>query len=114
MPSAWTACAFGNGLGVTLVEQVYAAAAKAGLLMRCTLVSQNGLREVRDVEFRTTDDTVFDNLVMAVETTITVPNTYFHRAQRGDLCMVNGKTYQIRDIRAIHDGSEIKFKVAKV
>lgn len=99
---------------MTLVEQVYRAAAKAGLLQQCTWVSQKGLREVRDVEFRTSDDTVFDNLVMAVETTITVPNTYFRRAQRGDLCMVDCQTYQIRDIRAIRDGSETKFKVAKV
>jgi len=68
---------------MTLVEQVYRAAAKAGLLQQCTWVSQRGMREVRDVEFRTTDDTVFDNLVMAVETTITVPSSYFQRAQRG-------------------------------
>ena len=98
---------------MTLVEQIYAAAARAGLLKKCTWVSKEGFREVRYAEFRTSDDTAFDNLLLAAETTITYPATYFKSALRGDHFVVGDDFYVIRDIRAIKDGSETKAKVAK-
>jgi hypothetical protein len=96
------------------IEIIYQAAAKAGLLKTVTWVSKDGLRETREVEFRTADDAVFDNLLLAADTTLTYPSTYFKRAKRGDCFLVAGLMYDIRDIRIIQDGSETKVKVAKV
>jgi hypothetical protein len=98
---------------MALVDQVYAAAENAGLLMSCVWLRQAGYPpEVQGVNFRAADETLLDGLTTGTEFTMTYPSSYFMGMGQDETVEINGVRYVVREVRAIHDGTELMAKLA--
>ena len=98
-----------------LVEQVYAAAANAGLLRDCRWQSADGSPlQTHAVGFSAPDDTVFDGLAWATDYQMSYPASAFVGLAVRDTVDIGGVIYQVRDIRAIGDGSEMRAKLTRL
>lgn len=84
-----------------LVERLYAAAEHAGLLV----AAQVSGRTVA-VGFSAPDQTLLDGLVRAADYTIRYPASTLPELAAGDTVVINSHSYQVRDVRAVGDGSE--------
>ncbi len=95
-----------------LVEQVYAAAANAGLLRDCHWQpSGDSPAEQHPVGFSAPDDTVLDGLALNTDYAITYPASVFVGLAVRDTVVIDGVTYQVRDVRGLADGSEMRAKL---
>ncbi|CUJ09615.1 head-tail joining protein [Achromobacter xylosoxidans] len=83
------------------VEDLYAAAANAGLLVEAEVGGQ-----IVMVDFRATDETVLDGLALSADYTIRFPASALPNLAAGATMSIGGNTYRVRDIRSIGDGSE--------
>jgi len=83
------------------VEDLYAAAANAGLLVEAEVGGQ-----IVMVDFRATDETVLDGLALSADYTIRFPASALPNLAAGATMSIGGNTYRVRDIRRIGDGSE--------
>lgn len=102
-------------MDTSLAEQVYAAAAGTGLLKPCYRLTTEGHTYNKTwVGFKASDDSVLHNLAMSNETTLTYPASVFTDLKKGDRLEIERVRYQVREIRAIGDGSEMQVKVAKL
>ena len=90
-----------------MLDRLYDAAARAGLLSLATWLPEGGADpETAWVEFRAPDETVLDGLGLSTEYAMRYPASAFHGLVAGGLLTVNGERYRVRDIRAVGDGSE--------
>jgi len=83
------------------VEDLYAAAANAGLLVEAEVGGQ-----IVMVDFRATDETVLDGLALSADYTIRFPASALPNLAAGATMSIGGNTYRVRDISRIGDGSE--------
>lgn len=98
-----------------LVEQVYSAAANAGLTVRCRwFPAGGGAAQTRQVGFSAPDDTVLDGLTLNTDYAITYPASVFVGLAVRDTVNVGGVTYQVRDVRALGDGTEMRAKLTRL
>ena len=98
-----------------LVEQVYAAALNAGLLRDCRWQPADGsLSQTHPVGFTAPDDTVFDGLASTTEHQISYPASVFVGLAPRDTVAIGSVIYQVRDIRAVGDGSEMRAKLTRL
>lgn len=98
-----------------LVEQVYAAAANAGLLKECRWQPTDGAPvESRLVGFSAPDDTLLDGLASSTEYVITYPASAFVGLAARDTVEIDGVIYQVRSTRAVGDGSEMRAQLTRV
>ena len=81
------------------VEDLYAAAANAGLLVEAEVDGQ-----IVMVDFRAPDETVLDGFALSRDHQIDYPAAWLTLAV-GDTVEVAGNTYQVREVRAIGDGT---------
>lgn len=89
------------------VELCYAAAGQAGFLQPCTWHPADGRPSVTaSVGVAVADTTVLDQLARSTDTTMRFPSTALVGLARGDVVDLAGVSYQVRDIRAVGDGSE--------
>lgn len=86
---------------MTSLEDLYAAAAAAGLLVEADIGGQ-----VVAVEFRAPDEPVLDGLALSSEYTIRFPSALVANLHIGDLVHIADTAYQVRDLRILGDGSE--------
>ena len=82
------------------VELFYESARNAGLLTAVTLVGQTV-----HCAFRAPDETVLDGFALSRDYQLDYPAAWLTLAV-GDTVEVAGSSYQVRDVRAIGDGSE--------
>ena len=98
-----------------LVEQVYESAANAGLLKDCRWQPVGGsVAEQHPVGFSAPDDTILDGLALNTDYAITYPASVFVGLAARDAVLIDGVTYQVRDVRAVADGSEMRAKLTRV
>ncbi|KAF7599458.1 MAG: hypothetical protein CGU28_05370 [Candidatus Dactylopiibacterium carminicum] len=98
-----------------LVEQVYAAAANAGLLRDCHWQpADSSPLQTHAVGFAAPDDTVFDGLVSATDYQMSYLASVFAGLAVRDTVEIGGVIYQVRDIRAVGDGSEMRAKLTRL
>ena len=97
-----------------LVEQVYSAAANAGLSVRCRwFPAGGGAVQTRQVGFTAPDDTALDGLTLNTDYAITYPASVFVGLAVRDTVNVNGVSYQVRDVRALGDGTEMRARLTR-
>lgn len=87
---------------MTSLTDLYAAAGRAGLLTPATV----GGTEVL-VDFRAPDVEVLDGLGLSSDYAIRFPADALV-LNRGEDLVIGGETYQVREVRAIGDGSECR------
>ncbi len=98
-----------------LVEQVYAAAANAGLLRDCHWQPADGSQmQTHAVGFAAPDDTVFDGLASTTDHQMSYPASVFMGLAPRDTVEIGSVIYQVRDIRAVGDGSEMRAKLTRL
>ena len=90
-----------------MLERLYDAAARAGLLSLATWLPEDGADpKTAWVEFRAPDETVLDGLGLSTDSAIRYPTSAFSGLSAGDLLTVNGERYRVRETRLVGDGSE--------
>jgi hypothetical protein len=98
-----------------LVEQVYAAALNAGLLRDCRWQPADGSpSQTHAVGFSAPDDTVFDGLASSTDYQIAYPASALKGLAARDTVEIDGVIYQVRDIRAVGDGSEMRARLTRL
>lgn len=100
---------------MSLVEQVYAAAANVGLLKECLWQPADGAPvESRLVGFSAPDDTLLDGLASSTEYVITYPASAFVGLAARDTVLIAGANFQVREVRAVGDGAEMRAKLTRL
>ena len=98
-----------------LVEQVYEAAANARLLKECVWHPSGGSApQTATVGFTAPDETLLDGLTSSTEYVMSYPGSVFRGLAVRDTVEIGGALFQVRDIRAVGDGSEIRVKLTKL
>ncbi|MEW5837164.1 MAG: hypothetical protein AB1832_19060 [Pseudomonadota bacterium] len=90
------------------VEDLYDAAERAGLLTPVVV----GTATVH-CAFRAPDETVLDGLALARDYQIDYPASWLTLAA-GDTVDVAGHTYEVREVRAIGDGTERRASLSRL
>lgn len=83
------------------VEEFYAAAAQAGMLVEAEVDGQTIA-----VDFRAPDEPVLGSLAMSADYAMRYPTTALPALAVGSSVSINGFAYRVREIRSIGDGSE--------
>ena len=97
-----------------LIERVYAAAANAGLTVRCRWTPAGSPAKTQQVGISAPDDTVLDGLALNTDYAITYPASVFVGLAAREVVEIDGVTYQVRDVRAVADGSEMRAKLTRL
>lgn len=100
---------------MSLVEQIYESAANAGLLKDCLWRPSDGTTaQLHPVGFAAPDDTMFDGLASTTDHEMSYPASVFVGLAPRDTVEIGGVIYQVRDIRAVGDGSEMRAKLTRL
>ena len=100
---------------MSLVAQIYESAANAGLLKECLWQPSDGSpSQTHQVGFSSPDDSLLDGLALSTEYVMTYPVTAFNGLAARETVEIAGTTFQVRDIRAVGDGSEIRAKLTRL
>lgn len=100
---------------MALIETLYAAAARAGLLKDCTWQpSDGGAAQTHSVGFSAPDETLLDGLALSTDYEMSYPSSTFVGLSVRELVDIDGQPYQVRDIRAVGDGSERRAKLTRI
>lgn len=91
------------------ITDLYAAAANAGLLTEVTVGGETVL-----CEFRAPDESLLDNLVLSTEYRIRYPTVQLPNLTASDTVVIATQTYQVREVRALDDGSERQATLTKL
>ena len=100
---------------MALIERLYQAAANAGLLKDCLWQPSGGSPvEQHPVGFSAPDDTILDGLALNTDYAITYPSSAFVGLAARDTVVIDGVRYQVRDVRSLSDGSEMRAKLTRL
>lgn len=100
---------------MSLAEQVYQAAANAGFLKECLWQPSDGSpAQTGHVGLRAPDDTVLDNLTLSRETVISYPASCFVGLTAREVLEIEGIRFQVREVRAVGDGSEMRARLTRL
>jgi len=100
---------------MSLVAQIYESAANAGLLKECLWYPSDGSPPQRhQVGFAAPDESLLDGLTLSTEYVMTYPATAFGGLAAREAVEIGGATFQVRDIQAVGDGSEIRAKLTRL
>ena len=98
-----------------IVEQIYASAGNAGLLRECRWQPSDGSpAQQHPVGFAAPDDTMFDGLASTTDHQMSYPASVLKGLAPRDTVEIGGVIYQVRDIRAVGDGSEMRAKLTRL
>jgi hypothetical protein len=87
--------------------RLYAAAARAGLLQECTWRPTDGRPpEIHPVGFGAPDALRLDGLTSSTDYEMTYPQSIFEGLAAREVVEIAGATFQVREVRAVGDGSE--------
>ena len=100
---------------MALIERLYQSAANAGLTVRCRWVpAGGGPARTQQVGISAPDDTVLDGLTLNTDYAITYPASVFVGLAVREVVEVDGVAYQVRDVRALTDGTEMRAKLTRL
>lgn len=100
---------------MSLVAQIYESAANAGLLKECLWYPSNGAPSQRhQVGFTAPDESLLDGLTLSTDYEMTYPVTALNGLAAREVVEVGGSSFQVRDIRAVGDGSELRAKLTRL
>ena len=104
-----TRCTCETGDDMNLCETIYEAAANAGFLTECRWQTQTSM-----VGLQNSDHSIMHKLTMSSDTTMTYPSSKFIGIRTGDRVWINYQEYQVREVLAINDGSEMRATLTKL
>ena len=100
---------------MALIERLYQSAANVGLTVRCRWVpAGGGPARTQQVGFSAPDDAVLDGLALNTDYAITYPASVFVGLAAREVVEIDGVAYQVRDVRALVDGSEMRAKLTRL
>lgn len=100
---------------MALIDDLYQAADRAGLLRSCTWrPSDGGLAQTHPVGFNAPDETRLDGLALSTDYEMSYPSGTFVGLSVREVVEIDGHPYQVRDIRAVGDGSERCAKLTRI
>ena len=99
---------------MALIERLYQSAANAGLTVRCRWTPAGSPAKTQQVGFSAPDDTVLDGLALNTDYAITYPSSVFVGLAARDTVVIDGVSYQVRDVRAVADGSEMRANLTRL
>lgn len=99
----------------TLVEKIYLAAANVGFLKTCTWQpSDAGAAQAHSVGFVAPDKDVLSGLGVSTEFEMTYPNSCLNGLKAREVVQIEGVAYQVREVMAVGDGSEVRAKLMRI
>lgn len=99
----------------TLVERLYRAAANVGFLLPCTWQPPGGRApQTHDVGFAAPQESLLDGLASGAGYVMTYPATAFAGLAARDTVDIGGAAYQVREVRAVGDGSEVQARLTRL
>jgi hypothetical protein len=99
----------------TLVEKLYRAAANVGFLKTCVWQpSDGGVDQTHSVGFSAPDQDVLSGLGVSTEYAMTYPNSCLVGLKSREVVQIEGDVYQVREVMAVGDGSEVRAKLMRV
>ena len=98
---------------LSMIEQIYQAAARAGLLKTVKWVSGKSTKSLC-VEWRESDDAMLHDLVVGTDILMTGTSVALDGVQQGDVILLGQRKFKVRDVRLIHDGSETRATLASM
>ena len=97
------------------VERLYAAAARARLLKPCIWRPSDGSPEqAQAVGFTAPDETVLDGLTLSTEYMMTYPASVLVGLAARETVEIDDQLFQVREIRAVGDGSERRATLSRI
>jgi hypothetical protein len=100
---------------ITLVEKIYLAAANVGFLKTCVWQpGDGGAVQSYSVGFVAPDKDVLAGLGVSTEYEMTYPNSCFVGLKTREVLQIEGVAYQVREVMAVGDGSEVRAKLMRV
>ena len=97
------------------LDAIYAAAARAGLLKDAVWFPADGSVPVaRSVGFTAPDTTLLDGLALGTDFEMTFPAATFVGIAVRDVVEIDGARYQVRELRALGDGSERRARLSRL
>lgn len=98
-----------------MTEILYQAAANAGFLKPCVWLPSDGspLRS-HPVGFAAPDESLLDGLASSTEYVMSYPATQFAGLAVREMVEIDGLSFQVREIKAMGDGSELRAKLMRV
>ena len=98
-----------------LVERIYEAAGNVGLLKECLWRPSDGSSpQTHHVGFAAPDETLLDGLTAGTDYVISYPDSAFRGLAVRETVEIGDAAFQVREIRAVGDGSEIRAKLTRV
>ncbi|MDD5470304.1 MAG: hypothetical protein PHP05_00040 [Sideroxydans sp.] len=99
----------------TLVEKLYRAAANVGFLKTCVWQpGDGGAVQSYSVGFVAPDKDVLSGLGLSTDYEMTYPNSCFVGLKSRDMVQIDGVAYQVREVMAVGDGSEVRATLMRV
>ena len=100
---------------MSIIDAIYEAAAHVGFLRECRWQPSDGSpSQTHQVGFAAPDDSLLDGLTLSTEYVMSYPDTVFVGLAAREAVEIGGMTFQVRDIRAVGDGSEIRAKLTRL
>ena len=97
------------------VEQIFAAAASAGLLKTALWQPADGSApQTQSVGFSAADTNLFDGLALGTDIEMSFPASVFVGITVRDGVVIDGVRFQVRDLRAVGDGSERRARLSRL
>ena len=97
------------------VERLYAAAARARLLKPCIWRPSDGSPEqAQAVGFTAPDETVLEGLSLSTEYVMTFPASVLVGLAARETVEIDDQMFQVREIRAVGDGSERRATLSRI
>ena len=89
------------------LQRLYGAAARAGLLKDCTWRPTDGRpAEIHPVGFAAPEALRLDGLTTSTDYEMTYPQALFEGLAAREVVEIAGAAFQVREVRALGDGSE--------
>lgn len=97
------------------IEQLYDAAHRAGFLKKCVWRPRDGSPpRTNMVGIAAPDETLLSGLTLSTETVMSYPASIFSGLQSRETVEIEGVAFQVREIHAVGDGSELRAKLTRL
>lgn len=97
------------------LNQLYEAASNAGFLKTCIWRPSTGAPvQTQMVGFTAPDERALGGLASSTDYEMSYPDTAFTALSVRENVEIDGATFQVREIRAVGDGSEMRAKLTRL
>ncbi len=97
-----------------LIEAIFAAAARAGLLKTAVWQPADGsAQQSHAVGFAAPDTKLLDGMAFGTDSEMSFPASVFVGIAVRDGVVIDGIAFQVRDLRAVGDGSERRARLSR-